>query len=280
LPQSSPAGRPARRAGEFLEDQIGSVRRAAPGSSTNLRGGLRNEAIGTGRVAGKVAVVSGGEQRHSAARPSSCWDAKVAKVVGTARREELLKEALEEVERHGGEGAPSSRPTWRSRGAAESVVQAALDAYGRIDILVCNAGGRLEVRRRTSGDDGRRSTRSRWRNWQDVIGGRRPAGVLRDDARGAALDDRGGKRRDRQHRLDGRGDRVSTTPTPTPPPRGRSSTSAGRWRSPTASRTSAHQHGLPGLHRHGDDRAGDRGLRRPRHGGRAGADENVPATGG
>ena len=56
-----------------------------------------------GRVAGKVAVVSGASSGIGRAT-FELLGREGAKVVGTARREELLKEALEEVERHGGEG--------------------------------------------------------------------------------------------------------------------------------------------------------------------------------
>ncbi|MBS1879353.1 MAG: SDR family NAD(P)-dependent oxidoreductase, partial [Actinobacteria bacterium] len=91
-----------------------------------------------GRVAGKVAVVSGassGIGRASFERLGR----EGAKVVGTARRGELLNEALQVVESHGGEGTVVAADLERE-GTAEQVVQAAIDAYGRVDILVCNAG--------------------------------------------------------------------------------------------------------------------------------------------
>ncbi len=123
---------------------------------------------GAGRVAGKVAVISGASSGIGRAT-FELLGREGAKVVGTARREELLNEALEEVRRHGGEGLVVPADL-EEAGTAERVVQAAIDAYGRVDILVCNAGvgwkygeehpGTMAALHEVSLD-----------NWQDVIGG-------------------------------------------------------------------------------------------------------------
>jgi NAD(P)-dependent dehydrogenase (short-subunit alcohol dehydrogenase family) len=121
-----------------------------------------------GRVAGKVAVVSGASSGIGRAS-FELLGREGAKVVGTARREENLKEALGVVEAAGGEGIVVPGDL-EDEGTAEKVVQAAIDEYGRVDILVCNAGvgwqygeehpGTMAALHEVSLD-----------NWRDVIGG-------------------------------------------------------------------------------------------------------------
>jgi NAD(P)-dependent dehydrogenase (short-subunit alcohol dehydrogenase family) len=121
-----------------------------------------------GRVAGKVAVVSGassGIGRASFERLGR----EGAKVVGTARREELLNEALGAVEAAGGEGMVVAADLEQD-GTAEQVVQAALDAYGRVDILVCNAGVGWQYGEENPGTMAALHEVS-VENWRDVIGG-------------------------------------------------------------------------------------------------------------
>jgi NAD(P)-dependent dehydrogenase (short-subunit alcohol dehydrogenase family) len=92
-----------------------------------------------------------------------------AKVVGTARREEKLREALDAVEAAGGEGiiVPANL---EHDDTAEKVVQAALDAYGRIDVLVCNAGVGWQYGEEHPGTMAGVHEAS-LDNWRDVIGG-------------------------------------------------------------------------------------------------------------
>ncbi|HVX32563.1 MAG TPA: SDR family NAD(P)-dependent oxidoreductase [Solirubrobacterales bacterium] len=123
---------------------------------------------GAGRVAGKVAVVSGASSGIGRAT-FELLGREGAKVVGTARREELLKEALDEVVRHGGEGIVVPADLEES-GTAEKVVRAALDEYGRVDILVCNAGVGWQYGEEHPGTMAALHEVS-LENWQDVIGG-------------------------------------------------------------------------------------------------------------
>ena len=70
-----------------------------------------------GRVEGKVAVISGASSGIGRAS-FEMLAREGAKVVGTARREEKLQEALDAVEAAGGEGSsspPTSRTTRRRR---------------------------------------------------------------------------------------------------------------------------------------------------------------------
>src|SRR6202000_1836329 len=143
------------------------------GGHTDLR---RTEmSNGDGRVAGKVAVVSGASSGIGRAT-FELLGREGAKVVGTARREELLKEALEEVERHGGEGITVPADL-EDAGAAESVVQAAIDTYGRVDILVCNAGVGWKYGEEHPGTMAALHEVS-LENWQDGIGGGGPQGYF------------------------------------------------------------------------------------------------------
>jgi meso-butanediol dehydrogenase / (S,S)-butanediol dehydrogenase / diacetyl reductase len=121
-----------------------------------------------GRVAGKVAVVSGASSGIGRAT-FELLGREGAKVVGTARREELLREALEEVERHGGEGTIVAADL-EEDATAERVVKAALDAYGRIDILVCNAGVGWKYGEEHPGTMAG-VHEANVENWRDVIGG-------------------------------------------------------------------------------------------------------------
>jgi NAD(P)-dependent dehydrogenase (short-subunit alcohol dehydrogenase family) len=123
---------------------------------------------GSGRVAGKVAVISGASSGIGRAS-FELFGREGAKVVGTARREEKLREALDAVEGAGGEGIIFPADL-EEEATAEKVIQAAIEEYGRVDVLVCNAGvgwqygeehpGTMAGVHETSLD-----------NWRDVIGG-------------------------------------------------------------------------------------------------------------
>jgi NAD(P)-dependent dehydrogenase (short-subunit alcohol dehydrogenase family) len=121
-----------------------------------------------GRVAGKVAVITGASSGIGRATMER-FGREGAKVVGTARREEKLREALDAVEAAGGEGiiVPANL---EHDDTAEKVVQAALDAYGRIDVLVCNAGVGWQYGEEHPGTMAGVHEAS-LDNWRDVIGG-------------------------------------------------------------------------------------------------------------
>lgn len=93
---------------------------------------------GSGRVAGKVAVITGASSGIGRAT-FELFGREGAKVVATARREEKLQEGLDAVTAAGGEAiiVPADL---EQEDTAERVIQAAIDQFGRVDILVCNAG--------------------------------------------------------------------------------------------------------------------------------------------
>ncbi|HEY1277724.1 MAG TPA: SDR family oxidoreductase [Thermoleophilaceae bacterium] len=137
-------------------------------SQDNVATDERSAASGLGRLAGKVAVISGASSGIGRAT-MELFGREGAKVVGTARREEQLREALGNVESAGGEGIVVPADL-EDEGTAEKVVQAATDAFGRVDILVSNAGvgwqygidhpGTMAGIHEASLD-----------NWRDIIGG-------------------------------------------------------------------------------------------------------------
>lgn len=88
---------------------------------------------------GKVAVVTGGSRGIGRAICLRLAEAGVSVVVNYLRGEQAASEVVEELKRQGGEGfafrADVSRPS-----DSESLVAATMERYGRLDILVCNAG--------------------------------------------------------------------------------------------------------------------------------------------
>lgn len=121
-----------------------------------------------GRVAGKVAVISGASSGIGRAT-FELFGKEGAKVVGTARTEPKLREALDAVEAAGGEGTivPADLEDDATPG---KVVQTALDEYGRIDILVCNAGVGWKYGEEHPGTMAA-VHECNVENWRDVIGG-------------------------------------------------------------------------------------------------------------
>jgi NAD(P)-dependent dehydrogenase (short-subunit alcohol dehydrogenase family) len=121
-----------------------------------------------GRLRDKVAVISGASSGIGR-QAMEIFGREGAKVVGTARTESKLQAGLEAVQAAGGEGmvVPADLEDVTSQ---ERVVQAALDAYGRVDILINNAGvgwqygidhpGTMAGIHEASLD-----------NWRDIIGG-------------------------------------------------------------------------------------------------------------
>jgi NAD(P)-dependent dehydrogenase (short-subunit alcohol dehydrogenase family) len=91
-----------------------------------------------GRLEDKVVVITGASSGIGRATMELAGR-EGAKVVGTARTESKLQEALDSVKAAGGEGiiVPADL---EDRSAADGFVQAALGAFGRIDVLINNAG--------------------------------------------------------------------------------------------------------------------------------------------
>src|SRR5882762_1591886 len=96
------------------------------------------EAERTGRLKGKVAVITGASSGIGRAT-LELFGREGATVVGTARREAALQEGLDKVKSHGSDGIVVPADL-EDVAAADRVAQAALEAFGRIYILVCNAG--------------------------------------------------------------------------------------------------------------------------------------------
>src|SRR6201985_2005328 len=123
-----------------------------------------------GRVEGKVAVVSGASSGIGRAS-FEMLAREGAKVVGTARRAEKLNEALEAVAAAGGEGAGIAADLeGQDETHARMVIDAALEAYGQIDILVCNAGVGWQYGEEHPGTMGAIHEAS-LENWRDIVGG-------------------------------------------------------------------------------------------------------------
>jgi NAD(P)-dependent dehydrogenase (short-subunit alcohol dehydrogenase family) len=127
-----------------------------------------SEESGSGRVAGKVAVITGASSGIGRAS-LELFGREGAKVVGTARREEKLNEALGAITSAGGEGIVIAADL-EDDATADRVVKAAIDEYGRIDILVCNAGVGWQYGEEHPGTMAGVHEAS-LENWRDVIGG-------------------------------------------------------------------------------------------------------------
>jgi NAD(P)-dependent dehydrogenase (short-subunit alcohol dehydrogenase family) len=137
-------------------------------SEDNVATEERPVEAGTGRLAGKVAVVTGASSGIGRATMDT-FGREGAKVVGTARREDRLREALESVESAGGEGivVPADLEDTAS---ADRIVNAALEAFGRIDVLVSNAGVGWQYGIDNPGTMAGIHEAS-LENWRDIIGG-------------------------------------------------------------------------------------------------------------
>jgi NAD(P)-dependent dehydrogenase (short-subunit alcohol dehydrogenase family) len=92
-----------------------------------------------------------------------------AKVVGTARTESRLQEGLDAVKAAGGDGiiVPADLEEVTSQ---DRVVQAALDAFGRVDVLINNAGVGWQYGLDHPGTMGGIHEAS-LENWRAIIGG-------------------------------------------------------------------------------------------------------------
>ena len=93
---------------------------------------------GGGRLQDKVVIITGASSGIGRATMEIAGR-EGAKVVGTARTESKLQEGLDAVKSAGGDGiivpADLEDPT-----SQDKVVQAAIDAFGRVDVLINNAG--------------------------------------------------------------------------------------------------------------------------------------------
>jgi NAD(P)-dependent dehydrogenase (short-subunit alcohol dehydrogenase family) len=125
-------------------------------------------ATSSGRLRDKVAIITGassGIGRQTMER----FGREGAKVVGIARTESKLQEGLDAVTAAGGEGiiVPADLEDVTSQDRA---VQAALDAYGRIDIVINNAGVGWQYGIDNPGTMAGIHEAS-LENWRDIIGG-------------------------------------------------------------------------------------------------------------
>jgi len=121
-----------------------------------------------GRLDDKVAVITGASSGIGRAT-FELFGREGAKVVGTARREAKLREALESVQAAGGEGTVVPLDL-EDDGSGERIAEAALEAYGRIDILVNNAGVGWQYGLDHPGTMAGVHEAS-VENWRDIIGG-------------------------------------------------------------------------------------------------------------
>jgi NAD(P)-dependent dehydrogenase (short-subunit alcohol dehydrogenase family) len=126
------------------------------------------KATGGGRLAGKVAIITGASSGIGRAC-LELFGREGAKVVGAARTESKLQEGLDNVQSAGGEGIiiPTDLEDTSSQ---ERIVQAALDAFGQVDVLVNNAGVGWQYGIDNPGTMAGIHEAS-LENWRDIIGG-------------------------------------------------------------------------------------------------------------
>jgi NAD(P)-dependent dehydrogenase (short-subunit alcohol dehydrogenase family) len=121
-----------------------------------------------GRLQDKVAVISGASSGIGRAT-MELFGREGAKVVGTARREAELQEGLEKVKAGGGDGIVVPADL-EDVSRANDIARAALDTYGRIDVLVNNAGVGWQYGLDHPGTMAGIHEAS-LENWRDIIGG-------------------------------------------------------------------------------------------------------------
>jgi NAD(P)-dependent dehydrogenase (short-subunit alcohol dehydrogenase family) len=126
------------------------------------------ETARSGRLHDKVAVITGASSGIGRAT-MELFGREGAKVVATARREDALQEGLDKVKAHGGDGiiVPADLEDVSS---ADGIAQAALDTYGRIDVLVNNAGVGWQYGLDNPGTMAGIHEAS-LENWRDILGG-------------------------------------------------------------------------------------------------------------
>lgn len=91
-----------------------------------------------GRLDGKVAIITGGNSGVGAAT-AKLFAKEGAKVVITARRDAPLKEVASEIMADKGDVLPVVTDISK-KGDAEKLVAKAVEVYGKLDILINNAG--------------------------------------------------------------------------------------------------------------------------------------------
>jgi NAD(P)-dependent dehydrogenase (short-subunit alcohol dehydrogenase family) len=128
----------------------------------------RPETARAGRLQDKVAVITGASSGIGRAT-LELFGREGAKVVGTARREAALKDGLESVKSGGGDGIVVPADL-EDEASAERIAHAALEAYGRIDVLVNNAGVGWQYGLDNPGTMAGIHEAS-LDNWRDIIGG-------------------------------------------------------------------------------------------------------------
>ena len=122
----------------------------------------------TGRLQDKVVLITGASSGIGRATMEIAGR-EGAKVVGTARTEAKLQEGLDAVKAAGGDGiiVPADLEEVTSQ---DRVVQAALDAFGRVDVLINNAGVGWQYGLDHPGTMGGIHEAS-LENWRAIIGG-------------------------------------------------------------------------------------------------------------
>jgi len=103
-----------------------------------MRGKRDGKVTMSGRLDGKVAVITGASSGVGAAA-FRLFAREGARVVGIARRQNVLDELLEEVRREGGEGIVVAADL-SDLEQAKRAVATACEKYGAIDVLVNSAG--------------------------------------------------------------------------------------------------------------------------------------------
>ena len=89
-------------------------------------------------VSGKVVIITGASSGLGEATAKMLAD-KGAKLVLGARREDRLKKLVDEIESSGGQATYQTVDVTK-KDEVKALAKAAIDAYGRIDVLVNNAG--------------------------------------------------------------------------------------------------------------------------------------------
>jgi NAD(P)-dependent dehydrogenase (short-subunit alcohol dehydrogenase family) len=121
-----------------------------------------------GRLDDKVAVITGASSGIGRAT-MELFAREGAQVVGTARTESKLEEGLATVKAAGGEGVVVPADL-EDPASAERIANAAVEAFGRIDVLVNNAGVGWQYGLDHPGTMAGIHEAS-LENWRDIIGG-------------------------------------------------------------------------------------------------------------
>ena len=121
-----------------------------------------------GRLDDKVAVITGASSGIGRAT-MELLGREGAQVVGTARTESKLQEGLAAVKAAGGEGVVVPADL-EDPASAERIANAAVEAFGRIDVLVNNAGVGWQYGLEHPGTMAGIHEAS-LENWRDIIGG-------------------------------------------------------------------------------------------------------------